>query len=161
MTLVGVATARDIMNPDVMTVPEDLPLKDLATFLVENEISGVPVVNDNGEISGVVSLRDIASATAEEGSVRLDRSSSFYLEGWEDQLDPFEAARLRFDEKEQEVRDVMTPTVFSVQSDTPISSVARAMVAGRIHRLLVVDGPRLNGIITTLDILRHLFPLKG
>jgi CBS domain-containing protein len=55
------------------------------------------------------------------------------------------------------VREIMTPTIYTVPEDTPISDIAKAMVAGRIHRLLVTRGTRLVGIITTLDMLKIFF----
>jgi predicted transcriptional regulator len=57
------------------------------------------------------------------------------------------------------VQEMMTPAVFSVSEDTPVSRVVSDMVALRVHRLFVVaeDGT-LVGIITTMDVLKHLLP---
>ena len=158
MPLTSSRTAQDIMNTEVITVPEDMPLSEFAAMAIENEISGAPVVNSDDEIVGVVTLRDLAASRAEGVDISMERPSSFYIDGWEDQLDPLEVSRMRYFNHDQVVKDVMTPTVFSVDLDTPVSAMARAMVAGRVHRLLVMDGNRLAGIVTTLDILRHLFP---
>jgi predicted transcriptional regulator len=56
------------------------------------------------------------------------------------------------------VRDIMTPTFFTLPDSTPLSEVARTMVAGRIHRLLVTSKGRIVGIVTTLDLLEALAP---
>jgi predicted transcriptional regulator len=54
------------------------------------------------------------------------------------------------------VREIMTPTVYTVPDDTPVPDMARAMIAGRIHRLFVTRQHRLVGIVTPLDLLALL-----
>ena len=55
------------------------------------------------------------------------------------------------------VADLMTPAVFSVSEDTPVQRVISDMVGLRVHRLFVVDKDgTLVGIITTMDVLKHL-----
>ena len=54
-------TAADLMNPRVLTVREDLTVRELANVLVENEISGAPVEDRSGKLVGVVSLGDLAT----------------------------------------------------------------------------------------------------
>src|SRR4051812_34112155 len=65
-------TANDIMNPNVMTVRDDMTLHELATFLTENEISGSPVLDRKGKLIGVVSVTDIALSEAERASIEAD-----------------------------------------------------------------------------------------
>ena len=59
--------AQDLMNPDVLTVPEDMSVRELAAFLLDNQISGAPVVHSNDELVGVVSMTDIVAASADAG----------------------------------------------------------------------------------------------
>src|SRR5262245_44883386 len=54
------------------------------------------------------------------------------------------------------VREIMTPTVYTVPDDAPVPEIARTMIAGRIHRLLVTRGKHVVGIVTPLDLLRLL-----
>jgi CBS domain-containing protein len=56
------------------------------------------------------------------------------------------------------VRDVMTPTVYTVPEDTPVPQIARAMIAGRIHRLFVTSRGRVVGIVTSLGLMTLLCP---
>jgi len=56
------------------------------------------------------------------------------------------------------VRDVMTPTVYTVPEDTPVPQIARTMIAGRIHRLFVTSRGRVVGIVTSLDLMKLLCP---
>ncbi len=151
--------AKDIMNTDVLSVRDDMTVQELAGFLTEREILGAPVVDSEGEVVGVVSCTDIVQSTTTEADILVDKSTpGFYEHGWEDKLDPNEMARLHVEENESlPVREIMTPTIYTVPEDTPISDIAKALVAGRIHRLLVTRGSRLVGIITTLDMLQVFF----
>ena len=151
--------ARDIMNTDVLSVRDDMTVQELAGFLTEREILGAPVVDSEGEVVGVVSCTDIAQSTTAEANRLQERSTpGFYEHGWENKLGPDELERLHLEENESlPVKEIMTPTIYTVPEDTPISDIAKAMVAGRIHRLLVTRGTRLVGIITTLDMLKIFF----
>lgn len=80
----------------------------------------------------------------------------FYIRGWE--TDGEELKGMYIENASQPVQEVMTPTVYTVTEDTPISEIAKIMIAGRIHRLLVTHHNRLVGIITTLDMLKVLTP---
>ena len=147
--------AKDIMNTEVMSVRDDLTVQELATFLTEREILGAPVVDSSGEVVGVVSCTDIAQSATEGNRVIWDRSNpDFYEQGWEGKVDPEEIRDLPIENKSLPVREIMTPTIYTVPEDTPLSDIAKAMVAGRIHRLLVTRGHQLVGIITTLDMLK-------
>ena len=55
------------------------------------------------------------------------------------------------------VREIMTPTAYTVPHDTAIAEVARTMVTGRIHRLLVTRNAHVVGILSTLDVLKALY----
>ncbi len=54
-------TAGDLMNPEILTVREDMVVNDLAAFLTDNEITGAPVEDAEGKLVGVVSVVDIAA----------------------------------------------------------------------------------------------------
>lgn len=54
------------------------------------------------------------------------------------------------------VRDIMTPTVYTVPDDTTVADAACTMIAGRIHRLFVTQHRRVVGIVTPLDLLELL-----
>jgi len=151
--------AKDIMNTDVLSVRDDMTVQELAGFLTEREILGAPVVDSEGEVVGVVSCTDIVQSTTTEADIVVEKSTpGFYEHGWEDKLDPDEMGGLHVEENESlPVREIMTPTIYTVPEDTPISDIAKAMVAGRIHRLLVTRGSRLVGIITTMDMLKVFF----
>lgn len=152
-------TAADLMNPRVLTVRQDLTVRELANVLVEHEISGAPVEDRSGKLVGVVSLTDIAAALAEdeEDGERGD----FFLSEWEDDgMSREEIEELGLDEAELTVVDIMTPEVFTVREDTPVSEIAEAMIQNHVHRILVTREDRVVGIISTSDLLGLLVEEK-
>lgn len=54
-------TAGDLMNPEILTVTEEMSVEEAAAFLTEHEITGAPVKNSDGELVGVISVVDIAA----------------------------------------------------------------------------------------------------
>ena len=155
-------TAADLMNPRVLTVREDLTVRELANVLVENEISGAPVEDRSGKLVGVVSLTDIAAALAEDEELDGEgERGDFFLSEWEDDgMSREEIEELGLDEAELTVADIMTPEVFTVREDTPVSEIAEAMIQNHVHRILVTREDRVVGIISTSDLLGLLVEEK-
>lgn len=150
--------ARDIMNPRVISVPEDWPVQRLAEFLVEKAITGAPVVDSDGRLVGVVSLMDIARFESEsKRTIEEEKPHDYYLQSWEDTLSPEEIRIFRIqDPPDCSVRDIMTPMIFKVDANTPVAEIAGIMVHGRVHRLIVVNHNEMIGIITALDLVKLL-----
>ena len=147
-------TAADVMNPEVLTVPADMPVASLASFLVEREISGAPVADAAGHLVGVVSVTDIAlAASGGADRARDGGRPDFFARGFEngptrDELDRFDLA-----DGNLIVRDIMTPDVFTVPEDTPVPELAELMLDNHVHRLLVTRGEKVVGIVSTSDLL--------
>ena len=75
--------AKDIMNPSVISVEENLSVHELANFFTEKMISGAPVVNKDGKLVGVVSLSDIVRNDERRTAIVNDKQESdYYLSGW-------------------------------------------------------------------------------
>ncbi len=148
-------TARDVMTREVLAVDEDLPLSDLATFLVDHQISGAVVRDRDGRYAGVVSLADLAAAEALAGESPEAAASrkSFYDQIWEASFDEYDVEAMRIRGGELSVRDVMTATIVSVEADAPVAEIARRMLDSHLHRVLVREGGELVGIVTTSDLL--------
>jgi CBS domain-containing protein len=149
--------ARDIMSGAVLMVRDDMTVDELAEYLVENQISGAPVVDRRGRPVGVVSLTDIAEARIEARALAADRPrADAAVHGWEAKIEAEEMRRFHIAEGAVHVRDIMTPTIYSVADDTPACDVARTMLSGRIHRLLVTRQGKIVGIVTSMDLLKLL-----
>ncbi|HYL06329.1 MAG TPA: CBS domain-containing protein [Thermoanaerobaculia bacterium] len=163
-------TAAHLMNPKVLAVRDDMTLRELAAFLIRNQITGAPVEDGGGRLVGVVSTVDIAEAVLagqEEGgaadeaggggaageAARPGGGVAFFAQDWEEEPDEEDLAELRLAEDDLLVRDIMTPAVYAVAEDATVSEVASRMLDSHVHRLLVTREERPVGIITTSDLL--------
>ena len=151
----GAVTLQDIMIQDVLTVQADWSLDQLAQFLVQNYISGAPVVTEQGDLIGVVSLTDIVRHDSiHADDLRLAGAYEYYLRGGESRYLQEQIASLQIiNESPFTVRDIMTPMVFKVSEDTTLKEVADVMIRGHIHRVFVTRGKMLVGVVTALDML--------
>jgi predicted transcriptional regulator len=151
---------KDVMNPDIMTVSDEMTTDELARYLIEREISGAPVVDSQGHLIGVVSMTDIGRSMAEPSDVEISRtdveisrSSGFYRDIAADFMleDP---GQRHVEERVVTVRDVMTPVIHQVPITASVAEAARIMVDQHIHRLVVTQGKEPVGIITSMDVLK-------
>ena len=146
---------KDLMNPDVMTVADEMTTDELARYLIEREISGAPVVDSQGHLIGVVSMTDIGRNMAEPSDVESSRTSGFYRDIAADFT--VEDAEERYvEERAVPVRDVMTPVIHQVPVTASVAEAARIMVEQHIHRLVVTQGKEPVGIITSMDVLKMI-----
>lgn len=149
-------TVSDVMQREVLAVEADWSLEQLADFLVDNAISGAPVTAEDDRLVGVVSLTDIVrqNRLQEQGAGGED-THDVYLFDLDRRMSREEMRELhiRFESPVQ-VRDIMTPMIFSVSEDTGVQEVADTMLKGRIHRVFVTRDGRLSGIVTALDMLK-------
>jgi predicted transcriptional regulator len=146
-------SVKDLMSTDVMTIADDMPTDAAARYLIEHEISGAPVVDEQGLLVGVLSMTDIGRSVAEPSEVGSSSGSGFYRDdGAEVALDD---VRQRYaQEPAARVRDVMTPAVHQVTVTASVAEVARRMMEQHVHRLVVTNGKEPVGIITSLDMLK-------
>ena len=143
-------TARDVMTKDVVTIPETASLREAAHILVEHRISGAPVVDESGNVVGMLSEADILDEKKREAA--LPRVALFGVS-----IVPEDSLRRAYEEgMSLQVKDVMTKRVISVEEDTPLKEIARLMVRHKVNRFPVVKERKLVGIVARDDILRAL-----
>ncbi len=144
--------AFEIMTPSIKAVPHSWTMDRLARFLTDNEITGSPVTDDHGDIIGIVTLKDITEFRW--NARRNDEAGQLTAEEEE------EARRLKkviFEEMGKvpvEVRDIMTPSILSVDEQTPVRDIADIMMREHLHRIFVTREKKITGIITTYDMLK-------
>ncbi|HEY7442822.1 MAG TPA: CBS domain-containing protein [Vicinamibacterales bacterium] len=143
---------KDVMNPDIMTVADDMTTDELVQYLAEREISGAPVVDGQGHLIGVVSMTDIGRHLAEPSDFAPSRPPDFYNDTDEVTLE--DLGQRYVEERAATVRDVMTPVIYQVEVTAPVAEAARIMIEHHIHRLVVTQGKEPVGIITSIDLLR-------
>jgi CBS domain-containing protein len=148
--------ARDIMQTHVLGVPPDMPIPELVDFLISHRVSGVPVM-ENKKLVGIVSRSDLVRA------VSLERSlAGIVAQGFEqEEFAPGEVPPplgLRGSAvaalQTRTVRSIMVTDPISVAPETPVTEVARLLVAKHMHRVLVTAGAQVLGLISSLDVVR-------
>ncbi len=134
----GRSRVADIMTRRIVTIGPEATVRELAQLLFDHGISGVPVVDREGNLLGVASQTDVAAYAARA----LPGGSSSCLCGAVD-LD----AR---------VADVMSPYTYFALEETGLNELAEMMLQRHIHRVVVVRDRKLVGIVSSLDLLRAL-----
>ncbi|MHB1343260.1 MAG: CBS domain-containing protein [Thermoleophilia bacterium] len=145
-------TARDIMRTEVVTIGPDATVRELADLLATHEISGVPVVDEEGALVGVVTEGDVILQDAELHFPHYLQflDSIIYLESVRKFEERF---RKTFGNK---VADVMSVEVVTVAPEATIHEVTTLMADNEVNRLPVLEGDRLVGIITRGDVVRAI-----
>lgn len=147
-------TARDVMQTGVLSVAPEMPLTKVAQLFLEEGIHGAPVVDDMERLLGVVSIVDILRGVEEEhespsaGGTYFRELLEFSGPDWQSMPEDFQDRLAQVT-----VTDVMQPSVVTVTEDTPIPEVAKALRSNRIHRVIVVRGDVLVGIVSALDLV--------
>jgi CBS domain-containing protein len=162
---------RDVMHTGVITVEVDRTVRELTRTLAEHGIRGVPVVDSAGRVVGVVSTTDVIALVSREAEIPAghpawnvlggddDEDEGAFFRGGEPRIaftDPVVDALAESGLDQYSIRDIMTPVAFSVEPDATLPEVVELFRKGRIHRLLVIEGEEILGIVTPFDLLEVL-----
>ncbi|WP_262269272.1 CBS domain-containing protein [Microvirga yunnanensis] len=142
-------TAADVMTPGVITVSPKTSIHEIAKLLCDHHISGVPVVEDEGRLLGIVSEGDLIGHAQLAGERRRSWWHTF-LNG------PTVLAQHYAKSHGRTASDVMTTDVVTVLETTSVADTARTLEQHRIKRVPVLRDGRLVGIVTRSNLLRVL-----
>jgi len=153
LIVLNAKTAAELMTANPLSLREDATLREAIAFLVDRGISGAPVIDEAGRPVGVLSQTDVLIHDREEvehlSGTDIEFGTPLPRHWWNE----FQIERV----DTTPVRDLMTPAVFCVSADTPAASVIEQMRELNVHRLFVVDDAGvLVGVVTAMDIVRHL-----
>jgi CBS domain-containing protein len=137
----------DVMTRNVAAVRPETPLKDVATLMVERGISGVPVVDADGAVVGVVSEADFV---IKERGVVAERNRVLARIFGKSRKELAELAKI----EATTAGEAMTSPALTVDAGDTLQSAAEQMSSRRINRLPVVEEGRLVGIVTRADVVR-------
>jgi CBS domain-containing protein len=143
---------RDVMTRNVISVKADTSVVDAARLMLQNRISGLPVVDASGALIGVVTEGDFLR----RGEIGTARRRPKWLEFV---LGPGRLAEEYVHSAGRKVAEVMTPEPYTVGEDDSLDTVVQLMERHRIKRLPVTRGGQLVGIISRANLLHALASL--
>ena len=169
---------RDIMTTDVVTVDPQTTLREAVEVLAARHVGGAPVV-DGGAVVGVVSTSDLLGFIASTPPVPPpaddaqwdewaepptpetadDPAASYFADAWSqaggETVERFaEPASPEDVLAEHTVSEVMTRNVVALPPNVDVADAATHMRRAEVHRVLVMEGSTLLGIVTTTDVAR-------
>jgi len=141
--------ASDVMTPNVVTVTPETRVEQIARLLLERRISGVPVIDAEGRLVGIVTEGDLMRRP----ELGTERHRGWWLRFFGDERARAEEyARAHGSRAEQ----VMTRSVITVTEETPVSEIARLLEEHHIKRVPVVRDARVIGIVSRANLLQGL-----
>lgn len=145
-------TAQDIMTQEVITISPEADVTEAVKTLLEKGINGLPVVDDQGLVIGIICQSDL---------VRMQKSlplpSLFTL--FDGFLPLSSSALLETEIKRiaaSKVGDAMTAKVVTIPPDMTIDQIAALMVDKKFHTLPVTDNGRLVGVVGKKDVIKTI-----
>ncbi len=133
--------AEQVMSAPAVVIRSDAPLNQAAEVMVRKRLKRLPVVDDHGQLVGIVSRLDLLRTVADFGRRQPEVSSARELEG------------------DSPVSAIMRADVPTVYPDSPLDEVVHAVVSTRLNRALVVDAERrVLGIVTARAVLERVTP---
>ena len=144
--------AHQIMTKYVTTVTPHTTIEDAANIMLRCHLSGVPVVNDEGSLVGIVSESDFLRRT----EIGTERKRPAFLQFFAS------AGKLAADfvhERGRKVEDIMTRDPVTVTEQTPLSELVELMEKRGIKRLPVLSGKVMVGIVTRSNLLQAVASL--
>ncbi len=145
-------TAKDIMTRQVITVSPETSIEELAKILIENRISGAPVVDKEGNLIGIVTENDLINQNKRlhiptvirlfDAMIMLERPKKI-----EEEIKRLTATK---------VWDICTKQVITINEDTSLQDIATIMSEKKVHLLPVMRDNKLVGIIGKADLIKAM-----
>jgi len=141
--------AKDVMTQPVISVAADASVLEAVRIMLQNKISGVPVVDASGHLVGIVTEGDFLRRI-ETGTLRRRPRWIEFLFG------PGRLAEEYVQASSRRVDEIMTPDVQTVTEDDSLENIVRLMERHAVKRVPVLRGRELAGIVTRQNLMRAL-----
>lgn len=146
----GFLRAKDVMESAPATLRENNTLKEAIEAFATNHVNEFPVLDDDKELRGLLSLTDLFKYGLPEHILWLDDLSSVY------RFQPFSEVLQTADETK--VADIMQEEFITVSEDIPAVQIAKLFLTHNVQRLSVVDANgKFSGIVDLRNFASHLF----
>lgn len=139
---------KDVMKTNVITVFPDTTYFEAAKLIYKNNFSGIPVVDHNYKIVGIISEKDLFKAFY-PNYIEFVKNPETYINQEEQEKNILEI-------KNNPISLYMSKNIITVSPETSVLSAGGIMLAHHIHRLPVVDKGKLIGIVSRKDIYKSI-----
>ncbi len=140
---------REVMQTEIVTIPESATYREAAEILHTHTISGAPVVGEDDGLVGILSEKDLFRM--------LYPHYSSYYENPESYTDAKKQEMSVHEVKDANIKEFITRDVHTADPDQEVMHVGGLLLAKKIHRMPVVDKEELAGIISRRDIYKKIF----
>lgn len=143
---------NDIMTKDVVTVTKETTVMELARIFADRHLSSLPVLDSDGDLVGIVTETDLV-----EQDKNLHIPTVISIFDWVIYLESdkkFEKELKKMTGRT--VGDIYSTDVVTVNADTSIADVADLLSSRKINALPVVEGKKLVGIVSRIDLIRSM-----
>ena len=145
-------TAKEIMTTDVVAVTTDTSLKELAKKFVETRYSNMPVLDENGELVGIISETDLV-----EQQRPMHIPTVMALFDWVFYLDSEKKFKEEVDRvTATTVGELCSRNVVTCSPDDSVRDLAGLMSKHKVHLLPVVEQSKMVGVVARLDLIRAM-----
>jgi CBS domain-containing protein len=139
-------TAKDVMTRDVVFVKMNSALEEVADILNRHAISGVPVIDDEKIVVGVISEKDFLFHMGAQNQKTFMGVIAQCLKN---------KGCIAISMRKQKAEDIMTEPAITISENTPVSKIAEIFTKKNINRAPVIDPEnKLTGIVTRTDIVQ-------
>jgi CBS domain-containing protein len=143
--------AKDIMTKNVITAKPGTTMEELARLLIENHISGVPVVDAQGKMRGVVTENDLISKNSKLHIPTVLRLFDAYIQLGKGKMES-EIKKITA----TTVDEICSKDVVTVDEEASVEYIATIMTEKKIHTLPVLREGKLVGVIGKKDLIRSM-----
>ncbi|MEM0481066.1 MAG: CBS domain-containing protein [Candidatus Aenigmatarchaeota archaeon] len=150
---------KDLMNKKIVYCYENDSLLKAVRKLLKYNISGMPVVDKNKKLKGIISITDIINYVEKKMKTEISLKSSlweFSLFIFQQMLEANFLKKLKFEVLRTKVKEIMKKDVLTIEENKTIGEAIEIMKKNDISRLIVTKNSKVVGILTKTDILKYL-----
>lgn len=153
--------ASDIMRTDITPASPDMTVEELGRLFIEKNVSGLPVLDGNGNLMGIVTEHDLINRNKKLHIPTVLRIFDAFIP-----LEGFGAVEKEFRRMSAVVvSEILTTNVVTIAEDTPLDEIATIMSEKKVHHLPVLRDGKLVGVVEQHDVIKGIAggegPYKG
>lgn len=143
-------SAKDIMTRDVITIRKGASIEEALRMMAENDVSGLPVVDADGNLEGMITETDMLL----KGQAPVERPKMAFYGPWI--LPEDVVAEMYKKSRGTSVEDSMTKKVIAFSEDSAVTDIARKMIEHNINRVPILRDRKVIGIVSRRDIVHAM-----